>query len=237
MIRYSRVVRSIGCAVALLSACAASAAEEVVPQPGTMAARMMACTACHGAQGRSGPDGYYPRIAGKPAEYLYNQLRHFREGRRQYQPMRLLLENMSDDYLREIAAWFAAQHPPYPRPDAAGRATAALESGRRLVFDGDPARGIPACAACHGAALTGMLPAVPGLVGLPYDYLNAQFGAWRTGLRHATEPDCMADVAQRLRPDEIGAVAAWLSTQPVPSAAPEAARPLPVACGSQGARP
>ena len=40
----------------------------------TLAQRLQACTGCHGAQGRAASDGYYPRIAGKPAGYLYNQL-------------------------------------------------------------------------------------------------------------------------------------------------------------------
>ena len=56
-----------------------------------MAERTAACTACHGTQGKAGPDGYYPRLAGKPAGYLYNQLRNFQEGRRHYTLMAGLL--------------------------------------------------------------------------------------------------------------------------------------------------
>lgn len=199
-----------------------------------MAGRLAACTACHGPQGRAGPDGYYPRIAGKPAGYLFHQLQHFRDGNRHYGPMQVLLETLSDDYLRDIAQWFSDQHPPYEparstRVDAQG-----LERGRLLTLQGDPARGIPACAACHGAALTGVKPAIPGLLALPHDYISAQFGAWRAGLRKASPPDCMAEIARKLNPDEIGAVAAWLSIQPVPDAgAPAEALRLPQECGSQ----
>lgn len=203
-------------------------------QPDTMAGRMAACTACHGPQGRSGPDGYYPRIAGKPAEYLYQQLVHFREGRRHYAPMQVLLEPLSDDYLREIAQWFSDQHPPYV-PARSARANAeALERGRLMTLQGDAARGIPACAACHGAALTGVKPAIPGLLGLPHDYISSQFGAWRAGLRKAYTPDCMADIARKLTPEDIGAVAAWLSIQPVPNdGMPAESLRLPQECGSQ----
>ena len=56
-----------------------------------MAQRTLACTACHGKQGRAGPDGYYPRLAGKPAGYLYNQLLNFRDGRRRNAAMRYLV--------------------------------------------------------------------------------------------------------------------------------------------------
>ncbi len=78
---------------------------------------------------------------------------------------------------------------------------------------------MPACARCHGETLTGTLPAVPGLLGLPRDYIAAQIGGWRTGLRHAREPDCMAQIATRLSLDDVAAVAAWLAAQPLPRGA------------------
>jgi cytochrome c553 len=205
-------------------------------QPGTMRARVAACTACHGEQGRAGPDGYYPRLAGKPREYLFHQLQNFRDGRRQYPPMAHLLRNLPDDYLREIAAWFADQHVPYPPPARADLSPATLEKGRVLTTAGDPARGVPACAACHGANLGGLAPAIPGLLGLPRDYLLAQIGAWRSGTRRAAEPDCMARVARQLSAEDIGAVAAWLSSQPAPPSYqpnPAGSVTLPTACGSQ----
>ncbi len=64
----------------------ASAAQAAAPFEDSMAQRTLACTACHGDQGRAGPDGYYPRLAGKPAGYLYHQLLNFRDGRRHYGP-------------------------------------------------------------------------------------------------------------------------------------------------------
>ena len=191
---------------------------------------------CHGKQGKAASDGYYPRIAGKPAGYLYNQLRNFRDGRRrQYPLMVYMVQNLSDDYLRELADFFAQQQAPYPPPQTVAAAGAVLERGHMLATHGDPARHIPACVACHGNALTGVAPAIPGLLGLPRDYINAQFGAWRDSLRHAMAPDCMAQITQKLSVADISAVSAWLATQPVPTdAAPTAApaAPLPLACGS-----
>ena len=70
-----------------------------------MKERVRACTACHGKEGVATNQGYFPRIAGKPAVYLYNQLRHFREGRRQNPAMRHLLAHMSDAYLMDIAVF------------------------------------------------------------------------------------------------------------------------------------
>jgi cytochrome c553 len=208
------------------------------PAPDTMAQRVQACTACHGKEGRAAADGYYPRIAGKPAGYLFNQLTGFRDGRRHYALMANLLEPLAgpegDAYLREIALHFAATQLPYPAPQAPTASQAMLERGRTLALQGDAARGVPACAACHGQALTGVLPATPGLLGLPRDYLNAQLGGWRTGNRRALAPDCMAEVARALAPDDISAVSQWLAAQAVPvsaGAAEALPTPPPKKCG------
>lgn len=205
-------------------------------KPGTMQARVAACTACHGVQGRAGNDGYYPRLAGKPQEYLYQQLLHFRDGSRRYGPMTHLLAGLPDAYLQDMAGWFASQHVPYPSPPRSVAPATQLERGRVLATSGDAARGLPACTACHGATLSGALPAIPGLLGLPQDYLVSQLGSWQGGLRHSRAPDCMAEVAKALTPTDLAAVAAWLSAQQVREPyAPVAAGELklPVACGSQ----
>lgn len=201
----------------------------------TIAERVLACAACHGENGRATRDGYFPRIAGKPAGYLHNQLLNFREGRRQNPMMRYMVGHLSDDYLEEMARHFASQHLPYLAPQPPQVAPKQLERGRRLVYNGDAGRNIPACVACHGQALTGVSPAIPGLLGLSRDYLNAQFGAWKTGARKAAAPDCMAHISQRLSPQDIGAVSAWLAAQSVPDhmvVASAGSVQLPLKCGS-----
>jgi len=204
------------------------------PFENTMAQRMQACTGCHGAQGRAASDGYYPRIAGKPAQYLYNQLVSFRDGRRDYVLMTNLLAPLDDAYLREIAEHFASLEIPYPPAQPATADVDTLSRGEQLVTRGDAALRVPACVACHGSALMGVAPAIPALIGMPRDYLNAQLGAWRTGKRHAPGPDCMAQIAQRLAPQDISALSQWLAAQPVPAAAkPATALPaaMPLECG------
>ena len=219
----------------LLAATGWAGASRAATVPDTIAQRVVACAACHGKEGRATRDGYFPRIAGKPAGYLYNQLINFREGRRRYPAMNYMVANQSDAYLREIADYFASLQLPYPPAQAALADKATLERGRSLVIGGDAARQLPACTACHGDRLTGMQPAVPSLVGLSRDYLNAQFGAWRSGTRHASAPDCMGDISRKLTPDDIGALSAWLAAQPVPDnmhAQPKSPVKLPLDCGS-----
>lgn len=203
--------------------------------PELQASHVAACSACHGPQGRATPSGYFPRIAGKPQEYLYQQLLNFRDGRRSYPLMGHLLQHLGDDYLQGMARYFARLDVPYPPPEPPASTPARLARGAQLVHEGDVARGIPACAQCHGAALMGSLPAVPGLLGLSRDYLNSQLGAWRNGHRAARAPDCMAQVARALAPDDVADLSAWLATQPVPVsavAAPAASVPWPLACGA-----
>jgi cytochrome c553 len=232
-VRPRRRHAAAGAAAAVL-ACSVAAPIEAAPFEDTMAQRVLACTGCHGRQGRAAPDGFYPRIAGKPAGYLYNQLLNFRDARRHYALMNGLLAPLDDAYLREIAAHFASLEIPYPPPAATALGDAERASAARLVTEGDAKRHVPPCIACHGKAMTGTAPFVPGLLGLPRDYLNAQLGAWREDKRRAQSPDCMSRVAKAIAPEEISAISAWLAAQPVPAdarAASTFAAPLPFECG------
>jgi cytochrome c553 len=202
--------------------------------PDTLAQRALACIGCHGKEGRAAPDGYYPRLAGKPAGYLYNQLLNFRDGRRDYGLMSELIAPLSDAYLKELAGHFASLDLPYPPPQKATLAGPELARAEQLIRTGDKARRLPACTACHGERLTGTQPAVPGLLGLSRDYLNGQLGAWRSGQRRAHVPDCMAQIAKALTEAEINAITQFLAGQAVPADPHPAAalpEPPPMRCG------
>jgi cytochrome c553 len=201
----------------------------------TLEQRVKACAICHGEQGQGiKKTEYYPRLAGKPAGYLYNQLINFRERRRNVPIMTYMVAYLSDEYLREIAEYYSKLAPHFP-PPAPGGSPATLAHGEALARKGDPSRGIPACVSCHGQKLSGMEPAIPGIVGLNPQYIGSQLGAWRNRTRHAKEPDCMGEIALRLAPGDISAVAAWLTAQPASTKIPpEPANSLkpPIECGS-----
>jgi len=233
--------RAVALALAMSAAAGASvqAQSEAVPafkEVDSIEARVQGCVTCHGQSGQGTNNGYFPRIAGKPAGYLYNQLVAFRDGNRRYPPMNYLVAYLPDNYLKEIAEHFAKQRPPFAAKEAATADAATTTRGQSLVMAGDASKGIPACIACHGAGLTGMEPGIPGLVGLRATYIVAQLTRWRVGERHAAEPDCMKRVAARLSDADITAAAAWLGQQAAPqNPAPESSNLLrmPLACGSQ----
>jgi len=231
------------CVLALAAACAlplaAVAQDAALPafaKVDSMEARVQGCVTCHGQSGQGTNSGYFPRIAGKPAGYLYNQLVAFRDGTRSYPPMNYLVAYLPDAYLRDMAEHYAKLRPPFsPRtPPTVDAAT--LARGRTLVASGDAAKTIPACAACHGKGLTGMEPGIPGLVGLRQTYIVGQLTSWRVGERNAAEPDCMKRIAARMSDADITAVAAWLASQDPPTdPSPESSNlvRMPFACGSQ----
>jgi cytochrome c553 len=217
------------------AACAASA-QSADPAPDTMEGRVMPCAPCHGVKGEGTSNAYFPRLAGKPAGYLANQLFAFHTGRRHYPPMNYLLAYLPEEYLKKMAEYFAAQRPPLPAPTPAEVSGDMLARAEALVTHGDANHNIPACSSCHGPHLTGMEPAIPGLLGLRSSYISAQLGAWRYGTRTAIAPDCMQIVASNLTEDDVKGVAAYLASRaapPDPVPAPAGTFTLPFACGSE----
>ena len=178
-----------------------------------MEARVQGCVTCHGQSGQGTLSGSFPRIAAKPAGYLYNQLIAFRDGTRRYPPMNYLVAYLPDAYLREIAEYYANQRPPFEAKDTTAADPTMVARGRDIATVGDASKGIPPCVACHGARLTGTEPGIPGLVGLRSNYIAAQLTRWRVGSRHAVEPDCMKRIASRLSEADIAAVSVWLAQQ------------------------
>src|ERR1700751_3767804 len=143
MIRIRRVPAWIPLSLVLMMFGGASA-ETPDSQLDTLQQRVKPCTSCHGNEGRATREGYFPRIAGKPAGYLFNQLLNFREGRRHFPMMTYVAQYQTDDYLRELADYFGALRVPYTPPHPPTAAAVVLERGRQLVMEGDKALDVPA---------------------------------------------------------------------------------------------
>src|SRR6187431_329548 len=123
------------CAMATLSAAGAQdAAIAAFKTVDSMEARVQGCATCHGQRGQGTSDEYFPRLAGKPATYLYNQLLAFREGKRVYPPMNYLVAYLPDAYLKDIAEHFAKERPAFQAKQQNTAAAAVIARGATLAI-------------------------------------------------------------------------------------------------------
>ena len=160
------------------------------------------CSMCHGARGTAVAGTDAPHLAGQPASSTYKQLRDFKAGHRTSAAMQALASTLSDQEMRDLAAYYASQQ----------RETLAANAGLRqqtprLVGNGAPMRNIGACAACHGA-LAGRA-ATPNLDGLSEPYLRQQLEAFRAGRRANDINRQMRNAAHGMSDAEIALVAAY----------------------------
>lgn len=241
-----RALARAAAALFVFGAASASAMPATTPPAvDPMQQRVAACASCHGAHGEGLPgNDEIPRLAGKPAGYLFQQLEAFQDGQRHHAPMEYVVRKLSPAYLQQIASWFAAQQVPFHPAPVPTLTPAALARGEQLVHHGDVSRGIPSCQSCHGDTLTGVEPMMPGLAGLSYAYIDAQLTAWRKHQRSSDGPGCMVVVANRMTDDDVTAVAAWLASQVPPTdlhplPAKTQTEPLPGWCviGKHGVNP
>lgn len=168
------------------------------------------CAACHGADGNS-PTAANPKLAGQTPEYIQKQLVNFKptpgkKAERENPVMGGMAGGLSDQDIRDIAAYFSAQS---SKPGAA-RHPETLEQGRKLWRGGDLARGIPACAGCHGAAGAGLPTQYPRLAGQYAEYTEAQLKAFRAGERRNDANKMMQSIASRMSDPDIRAVADYI---------------------------
>jgi cytochrome c553 len=112
------------------------------------------CTACHGEGGVSTSD-LIPTLAGMYPAVIYKQLADYRSGKRLWGVMNGIAEALSVKNSADVASYFAGRPGGLPaviglRVPEGGRSLQQSNPAIRLVFAGDPARGIAPCSACHG---------------------------------------------------------------------------------------
>jgi len=180
--------------------------EEARGDAAAAAAKVVVCTACHGAEGQSIlPD--YANLGGQHYNYLLRQMRAFKSGERNAALMTGQLTAMSDEDLKNLAAFYAEKA---PIEQVAPQADLAL--GERIWRAGLADKGVPACAACHGPSGAGNGPAgFPALSGQHASYTAIQLRAYRDGTRATDEAygQMMRGVAEVMSDDDIEAVAAF----------------------------
>jgi cytochrome c553 len=164
------------------------------------------CAACHGTDGNT-PIAVNPNLAGQHATYLYKQLSDYKSGRRKNPIMSGMVANLSDDDMRNVAAYFAQQK---AAPGAA-KDRDLVVTGQQLYRAGDSAAGVPACAACHAPNGVGIPVQFPRLSGQHGEYTAAQLVSFRSGERANDSNSVMRTIAGRMSDKAIAAVAEYIA--------------------------
>ncbi len=176
------------------------------PQAGEQNAAV--CAGCHGQGGQKPVMGVYPKLSELGERYLYNQLTLIKSQERMIPEMTGLLDNMSDQDLQDLAAYFDSREMIVSQADPD-----LVDAGAQLYRGGNLATGVPACAGCHNPQGKGNEPAgYPHLGGQNAEYVSKQLKAYREGTRDAgANASIMMDVASKLTDAEIEAVASYIS--------------------------
>jgi len=159
-----------------------------------MPAKAQTCVACHGSQGVSS-NPQWPNLAGQYAGYLADQIRAFRDGKRESAVMMPFVSNLTDNDIDSLAEYYAGQALPTP----ANGDSSLVQTGEALAAY---------CMACHG--MQGLPAALvwPVLAGQNAAYLQSQMAMFKSGQRVNS---AMAAVLAPLSEKEFAALAAYYS--------------------------
>jgi cytochrome c553 len=167
------------------------------------ATKAAVCLACHGP-GSANPE--WPNIAGQGERYLAEQLKLFRDGKRNNPVMQPLAAGLSDEDIWDLAAYFAGQTPTGLESDPSY-----WQAGEKLYRGGDGARSIPACIACHGPVGRGNAPAgYPALRAQQAQYTQKQLQDYASGARVGPNAEVMHTIAARMSAEDIRNVASYV---------------------------
>jgi len=170
-----------------------------------------ACAACHAVDGNSAIPAN-PNLAGQHPEYTYKQLRNFKSqggkpAERNNGVMAGMVANLSDDDMKNLAVYFAAQKP----KSQAARDAALAKQGESIYRGGIQAKGVAACASCHAPNGTGMPAQFPRVAGQHAEYTAAQLTAFRAGQRANDPAQMMRMIAAKMSDQEIKAVSEYIA--------------------------
>ena len=158
------------------------------------------CAGCHGDNGISQTENI-PSLAGQLDQFIQWQLVFFRAGARKNEQMQPIVEQLTNDDIRNLGAYFASLTPPKAtkpddNPDLSKKGAQAA-AGRR-------------CASCHTDSFAGT-KAVARVAGQREEYLVKALHDYKSGVRSGGAQAAMADVAYPLSEEEIEALAHYLA--------------------------
>jgi len=185
---------------------ATAAAPAAAPAPDLAKGQATAavCAACHTVDGSRGSPAN-PILAGQHPEYLVKQLQEFKAGKRKNAIMAGFAAALSDEDMRNVAAFYASKQ---VKPGAAKDKDLAT-LGERIYRGGIGDRNIPACAGCHSPTGAGIPAQYPRVGGQHGDYTEAQLVSFRSGARgNSTQ---MMQIAAKMNDREIKAVSDYIA--------------------------
>lgn len=163
------------------------------------AAKSDSCAHCHGTDGNS-TSSAYPSLAGQTKDYLYRQMKDFKEGRRKNAMMTPSIGVLSEPDMQELAEYFSAQSIIRSKFEAD---PAKVEQGKKIAQESQ-------CSACHQPGFKG-LNEFPRLSRQKYPYLVKQLKDYRDGAR-TNDNGVMAPAAKNLSDEQIEALAHYLAS-------------------------
>lgn len=168
--------------------------------------KVAVCGACHGADGNSVAPNF-PKLAGQGERYLLKQLNDIKSGGRQVVEMTGLLDNLSEQDLADIAAYYSSQQMSVGAADPK-----LVERGEALFRGGKLEEGMPACTGCHSPNGAGLDAAgFPQLGGQHASYVAKQLTAFREGERtNDGDNAIMRTIAAKLSNKDIEAVSSYV---------------------------
>lgn len=191
--------------VATLSGTLSATSALPAPSVEAGAAKAATCQACHGANGNS-TNPEWPSLAGLGADYIADQLKNFKDGKRANPIMMPMTVTMTADDMADLGMYFDSL------PNTGLEADPSFwQAGEKLYRAGDPTREIPACMACHGPAGKGNGPAkFPALRGQHATYVIKQLTDYAAGTRTTGPNGIMQTIAKRLSADDMRNLASYL---------------------------
>lgn len=206
----------------ILGAALICASTVVLAQQGDAEAgkqKVAVCAACHGADGNS-PAAAFPKVAGQNAKYIAKQLTDMKksqeEGGRVVPEMTAMVQNLSEQDIADIAAFYSQQTVQGSAADPE-----LVAKGESVYRGGNPEKGMASCTGCHGPAGKGNAGAAyPALAGQHAGYIEKQLKAFRQGYDEPAangsrvndgESSIMRDIASRMSDLEIRAVASFIA--------------------------
>ncbi|WP_161864130.1 MULTISPECIES: c-type cytochrome [Pseudomonas] len=168
--------------------------------------KVAVCGACHGADGNS-PAPNFPKLAGQGERYLLKQLHDIKSGVRPVVEMTGMLDNLSDQDMADIAAYFASQKMSVGAADPK-----LVQRGEALFRGGKLEEGMPACTGCHSPDGAGLAAAgFPKLGGQHAQYVAKQLTDFREGNRtNDGDAMIMRAIAAKLSNKDIEAVSSFI---------------------------